>query len=216
MKDSRYWFRRMSGDQIFGRVLDPGRGHHVPDELLRLAGIPERYHDCSLTLIPMGTKHRVRMLAWGRNICVNIDAGRGAIFHGDFGVGKTGSAVSLLIEAMHAGAYCWFTNVLTLNDLYKQQRDDNARRERERIERVQFLLLDDLGAAKDGDFGVHKELIERIIRQRYNERLATLITTNLAPTTFMNAFPTISSILGADYDQIPCAGFDWRRVEEDA
>lgn len=205
-----YWFETMDSYQAYGRTLDPGRGHLVGDQNLEVAAVPRRFRDCSLRHIPRQVPHRDVLYDWARDAVVNINKGRGVVVLGDFAAGKTGAAVSLLIEALHVGAYCFFVKALDLNDIYKS-RDGTAIRKR--IEKIQFLVIDDVGSARAKDFGVHKEIIEKIIRERYDSMLATVITTNDSLGDLLDHYESIATIIGAAYQVVNCKGVDWRRNE---
>jgi len=208
-----YWFESMDSHQIYGRTLDPDRGHLIDDRHFTISGVPRRFRNCSLHLIPDDVPHCKPLYEWARNAADNINKGKGVALFGDFGTGKTGAAVSLLAEALHVGAYCFFVKALDLNDIYKS-RDREAIPFRKKIEKIQFLIVDDIGAARDKDFGVHKEIIEKIIRARYDSMLATVITTNEDPNKFLEQYKSIASIIGAEYTGVTCKGVDWRKGGE--
>jgi len=202
-----FWWESREG-QMFGRRLDPGRGHEIDERSFALANVPRRYRDCSLDQIPDEVPHKKPLYAWGRDIVKNINKGRGLLLLGSFGAGKTGAAVSLLREALCVGSYCFFVTAMDLNTIYKS-RDETLTRSK--IEKIQFLIIDDIGAARDQDFGVHKEIVERIVRIRYNSMLTTVFTTNLESKDFLGHHKTISSIFASEYQPVVCSGVNWRR-----
>ena len=203
-----YWFETMDSFQAYGRTLDPGRGHQIDDRNLDVAGIPRRFRDCSLRHIPKNVPHRKVLYGWARDAVDNINKGRGVLLFGEFGAGKTGAAVSLLIEALHVGAYCLFVKAIDLNEIYKAREGAALRN---KIEKIQFLVVDDIGIARKNDFGVHKEIIEKIVRARYDSMLTTVITTNIELKDFFKTYISIKTIIGAEYDAVNCCGVDWRK-----
>lgn len=206
---STQWWESMDEGQMYGRTLDPKRGHPVTGEVFALAEVPKRFRECSLDQIPTSVTYRQVLWEWAKNIVANINQGKGLLLTGDFGSGKTGAAVSILAEALHVGSYCHFQRALDLNEIYKS-RERAARFAIKRIEKIQLLILDDVGAARDRDFGVHNEILERIVRVRYDNMLSTIITTNLTMVDFATKYMNISTILGQDYKFVNVAGVDWR------
>lgn len=203
-----YWFESMDSYQIYGRTLDPKRGYMIDDRHFEIAGVPRRFRDCSLDRIPETLPHCKELYNWAWEAAANIDKGRGVALFGDFGAGKTGAAVSLLAEALHVGAYCFFVKALDLNDIYKSREGVAARK---KIEKIQFLVLDDIGSARDQDFGVNDEIIEKIVRARYDAELTTVMTINTSANKFLKNYKSIASIISGEYKAINCQGVDWRK-----
>jgi DNA replication protein DnaC len=98
---------------------------------------------------------------------------------GPTGVGKTHEAFGALrglAERMSLSTI----RAVTAADLYARLRPRagvDAEAEFERYAAASLLLLDDLGAAKTSEWV--EEVNYRLINHRYNEQLATLITSNV-------------------------------------
>ena len=127
------------------------------------------------------------------------DAGRGITFMGQNGVGKTHLACCVMsaakgyqprptvrpykIECIELSTYIKLWQELwrvSKSDYDEDQERAHYLGEQLRlIERVQFLLLDDLGREHASDSGWSNEQVFDLLRYRWNRRLPTLVTTNL-------------------------------------
>lgn len=202
----------MDAHQMYGRRLDPNRGFDVEDRHLSIAGVPRRYRDCYLDKIP-NVPYKNELKNWAFEIFDNLNSGRGLLLYGDFGTGKTGGAISVLIEALHVGSYAYFVRCHDIPDIYRSRGNDDVRK---KIEKIQFLILDDMGAGRDdNDFNLSKTLFERIIRHRYDALLSTVITTNAPVSKFLTYYPAMASIIKSEYDVIRFSGVDWRNIGGD-
>lgn len=198
--DSPYWFR---GD------LDPSQPHKCEDEHLRAGRVPRRYWDCYLSSIPRSAEHRESLLEIAGSLTNFLDKGSNVVFYGDYGAGKTGGAVSMLREAVKCGSYIWFATAMELPSLFK---GFELREHRERVLKQQMLVLDDVGANRDQDFGQSKELVTRVLRTRYDHQVTTLVTTNLTPNELVASLPSMASIFKKDYKHVMCSGVNWRAL----
>ena len=205
------WFGSMDEGGVYGRRLDPGRGFAVTAGLMRVARIPARYQDADLGQTCKAS--RKALLAWARSIPESVPGGASLLLTGKFGTGKTSAAVALLIEGMCCGSYALFFNSLDLERIYTGR--EVSYEDQRLVEKTQMLVLDDVGAGRDQDFGLHGTLVEKVVRHRYNAKLSTLVTTNLTPTQIKKRFPGAATILLGDdsYGQVELGGVD-RRVRE--
>jgi DNA replication protein DnaC len=109
-----------------------------------------------------------------------VATGPSLLMAGVTGAGKTHQAYGALRALIQAGiAVRW--DATTAADLYADLRPHaghDAERILARVTRVPVLILDDLGAARTSEWV--EEITYRLINQRYNRMLPTLITTNLA------------------------------------
>ncbi|GAB3372493.1 ATP-binding protein [Amycolatopsis echigonensis] len=100
---------------------------------------------------------------------------------GSVGTGKTHQAYGAVRELATSGAQLRWEFV-TAADLYAQLRPSSGvhgEAAYRRYAHAPLLVLDDVGAAKSSEWV--EEINYRIINHRYENRLATVITTNLAP-----------------------------------
>jgi DNA replication protein DnaC len=121
--------------------------------------------------------------------CDNIHnfkaGGSGLLLWGDNGKGKTYCAAIILKEAVRVG----YTAMLTSPSEYsegriEQQRFDENHTLVERIEAVDFLVIDDIGKEHKTKSGWFEANFERLLRLRVKECKPTIITTNLPPRKF--------------------------------
>ena len=116
---------------------------------------------------------------------INLRDGQGAMIHGTVGTGKTHLAVALTWEALD---YCQYDRILFLpvpELLHEIRRgfDKDTDADRGILKRAMdasLVVLDDVGAERVTDWV--KETQYMLINHRYNHRLVTICTTNLAPS----------------------------------
>jgi DNA replication protein DnaC len=110
-----------------------------------------------------------------------IGHGPSLLLWGPTGTGKTHQAYGA-IRALTAAGCAARWEATTAADLYGQMRPRpgiDVEYQLRRVVRVPLLLLDDLGAAKSSEWT--EELTFRLLNWRCQNRLPTLITTNLPP-----------------------------------
>jgi DNA replication protein DnaC len=118
-----------------------------------------------------------------------ITRGPSLLLWGPTGSGKTFEAFGAIRSLTAAGcAVPWLAT--TAADLYGKLRSRTGPDPEEllrRYTRVPVLLLDDLGAAKNSEWT--EEITFRLLNHRAQDRLPTLITSNLAPVRDPQADP---------------------------
>lgn len=150
---------------------------------LKAAGIPNRYHHCSLANFET---HYDSLRTAARKARTFIDdfpmPERSLLFYGAFGVGKTHLAVAVLKELIvRKGATGYFYEV---PDLLKTVRAtfDGKRAEAEMdvlapVLHGDVLVLDDLGEERTSEWV--QEALAHVINVRYSENRPTIFTTGL-------------------------------------
>jgi len=102
---------------------------------------------------------------------------------GPYGVGKTHLAAAIANEALERGEHVLFAVVPDLLDHLRATfgpQSTVAYDERfEQVRTVPLLVLDDLGTESATPWA--REKLYQLLNHRYNERLATVLTTNLKP-----------------------------------
>jgi DNA replication protein DnaC len=125
----------------------------------------------------------------GRRGRREIAHGPSLLLWGPTGTGKTHQAYGA-IRALTAAGCAARWEATTAADLYGQMRPRpgiDVEYQLRRIVRVPLLLLDDLGAAKSSEWT--EELTFRLLNWRCQNRLPTLITTNLPPVREQGMHP---------------------------
>lgn len=113
-------------------------------------------------------------------------------------VGKTWAATHVLREVVKLGYKGWFVDFVQMKDYYElpdhQERVFKTRQVRE----VPVLVIDDVrkpvSPAQEQFFS---DQLESVIRERTNNNLVTIMTSNLEPAQIEKHFPRVYSLLSA-------------------
>lgn len=117
------------------------------------------------------------------NFVEMLKRGKGLLFFGDVGTGKTFYSACIVNALIDKGYPCMITNfarlVNTISGMYdgKQQYIDG-------LNRFDLLVIDDLAAERDTEY--MNEIVYNIIDSRYRAGLPTIITTNLSADEIKN------------------------------
>lgn len=157
------------------------------EKRLGTAAIPERFQSCRLRTYIAETSQQQAALSFAKAYADGFSAvqrkGRGAIFVGNVGTGKTHLAVGIGLQVMHThGASVLFTTVARA---VRRIKDTWAKRsgetEGEAIAAMVFpdlLILDEVGVQFGSDF--EKNLLFDVLNERYEKRKPTLFLSNLS------------------------------------
>jgi DNA replication protein DnaC len=157
---------------------------------VQAAQIPARYMDCTLDAFdpsyPGADASLARALQMARKFAETypVDtAGRGLLFVGAAGLGKTHLAVGILRRLIQErgakGLFCDYRELL--KKIQNSYNPDVKTTELELLKPVfaaEVLVLDDLGAQKPNEWVW--DTVALILNTRYNDRQTTIITTNYA------------------------------------
>jgi DNA replication protein DnaC len=106
-----------------------------------------------------------------------IDRAANLVFIGPTGVGKTGLASAILLEALQAGRRGLFIKAQDLFDeMYRSLADHSSRRLLDRLSRIEILLIDEMGYLNLRP--EQSNIFFKLMEERYG-KAATMITTNL-------------------------------------
>jgi len=175
---------------------------------LQRARIPQRYTHCSLESFDTGFRGAdpslgpalmtTRRFAEGYPL---ETGGRGLLFTGSIGCGKTHLAVGLLREMVEqrgaTGIFCDYRDLLKqIQNSYNPQVATTELEILRPVFEAEILLLDELGAVKPTDWVW--DTVAHILNTRYNDKRTTLITTNYPnlPSALLQA----QSTSGTDRD----------------
>jgi DNA replication protein DnaC len=155
----------------------------INKRLITEARIPRRYHHCTLNdFVTYDNDTLEDALSRSRKIADQFPVvERGLFFLGDPGVGKTHLAVAILRQViLTRGARGIFYDTRDLLKLIRSTYNDaNKTTELDVLRPVMdadLLVLDDLGAEKTSEWV--EETLNLIVNTRYNERRATIFTSN--------------------------------------
>lgn len=154
---------------------------------LAAARIPRKFHNKSMDTFKARDKKRKTLRSDIQNYIKGFkpdnvgEARRGLLFMGGVGTGKTHLAISILravIEKGYTGYYCNVADFLArLRDSYGGDTSYDEMDMIDLVSRVDFLVLDDLGAEKPTDW--MRDRLYNIINRRYETNRPVLVTTNL-------------------------------------
>ncbi|MFP5275497.1 MAG: ATP-binding protein [Acidobacteriota bacterium] len=157
---------------------------------LAAARIPQRYRDCTLDAFETNYKGADeslrRALATARKFvdAYPVDtAGKGLMFVGTAGLGKTHLAVGVLQRLVRErgakGLFCDYRELLkNIQNSYNAQVNTTELELLKPVFAAEVLVLDDLGAQKPNEWVW--DTVALILNTRYNDKLTTIITTNYA------------------------------------
>jgi DNA replication protein DnaC len=152
-------------------------------------GIPPKYEKATLDQYQTGLSSKNGSLWEAHNIATQFSKnypammapGRGIMFVGPPGVGKTHLAVGILkvltLEASCEGLFVYYQQLL--KDIQNSWNPQTATTELQVLEpvfNVEVLVLDDLGSVKPTDWVW--DTVAMVLNTRYNQKRTTIITTN--------------------------------------
>jgi DNA replication protein DnaC len=152
--------------------------------------IPERYRHCTLdtyeTAFNGADQSLGRGLLTARRFveAYPVDtAGRGLLFTGSIGVGKTHLAVGVLRRLVQErgarGLFCDYRELLkSIQNSYNPQVNVTELELLKPVFAAEVLVIDDLGAQKPNEWVW--DTVALILNSRYNDQQTTIITTNYA------------------------------------
>ena len=165
-----------------GPVLCECRRSNTRDQLFKASRIPELFRKCSF-----GSYHAASPTQrWALNYAENLvkeypDVGRGLLFMGTVGVGKTHLAVAILRDLIEKkGVPCLFYEsgslLKTIQDSYNPVSETSEMRVLAPVYQAEVLVLDELGASVPTSWV--RDTLYQIINTRYMNRKLTIFTTN--------------------------------------
>lgn len=155
---------------------------------LASARIPERYRHCTLDSFETHFRGADGSLSAGLLTARKFTdaypadtAGRGILFVGSIGVGKTHLATGILQRLVRErgvrGLFCDYRELLkNIQNSYNPQVATTEMDLLKPVFTAEVLVLDDLGAQKPNEWSW--DIVALILNTRYNEKLSTIVTTN--------------------------------------
>lgn len=146
------------------------------DYRIRRAQLPERW---SLKTFPWKRQPGVDRRAVEQLAELGfVERGSNVVFIGPTGVGKTGIASALLLQALYRGFRGRFVKAQDLFDeVYTTLADRSTRRLLNQLSRLDVLLIDEMSYLNLRP--EQANIFFKLMDERYQRRKATLITTNL-------------------------------------
>lgn len=181
------------------RTKNPKKLTSLDDKILHRINIGRRYWGSSMKSVPECTLKNV-LRNYMQSIHKNYAQGWGVFIYGANGVGKTYTSCALLKEITLAGysTFCILSDELKLSYI-DGSRFDSENSITQRVEYVDFLLIEDLGKEYSGKGSGFAELcFENLLRKRSRECRPTLITTNLSPAAFKERYKQSAASLAME------------------
>ena len=155
---------------------------------LTAARIPERYRNCTLDTFDPDFRDADRSLGFALQTARKyVDSypvdtgGKGLLFIGSMGLGKTHLAVGVLRRLIRErgvrGLFCDYRELLkNIQNSYNPQVNTTELELLKPVFAAEVLVIDDLGAQKPTEW--LWDTVALILNTRYNDRQSTIITTN--------------------------------------
>jgi DNA replication protein DnaC len=187
------------------RVRAAGRTGGV-EAILEAAHIPPRYRECEFqNYAAYGDRSQVQSLEIARGVALRyaeeypLDE-RGLMLMGPPGVGKTHLVVATLRRLMSdkgvGGLFCDVQDLLRqLQGTFDRQSGLTELELLQPVLNTEVVVLDDLGGRQFSPW--LEETLAHIVTTRYNERKATLVTTNYLDDPKDPRSPTLRDRIGA-------------------
>lgn len=181
---------------------------------LGISGIPERFTSRTLETYSAKSEGQQRALTFASDYAEGfakvLETGRCAIFCGKPGTGKTHLAVGVGLKVMARNGNVLFTTVQRMMRRVKDAwRKDSGESESEVIGLFvlpELLIVDEIGVQFGSDF--EKNMMFDILNERYENRLPTLLLSNLTAGEVKNFLgERVFDRLREDGGE--CVVFDW-------
>ena len=206
---------------FYHRPLSSEPSFKVTEEMLINAGIGRNYWKCTVEQIPNHCTYKGDLRKIIDSLPANVRNGKGAVFWGNHGYGKTSAADIVLKSAMARGGQSFHRMAVTIEHAYNKRWVDTNLDGIEiwdMLTNSQLVVIDDLGQeiAAAGYKAGDTRMLEELIRLRYDSRLTTYITTNLPMPDLMKHYQPIASILleKPRFEFIEVTGHNWRNRKE--
>jgi DNA replication protein DnaC len=207
-------------EAFFHSDITPDPRDPVGQGALYRAGIGREYWNAGIAGIPDHCAYKAKLKALVDNLHIDHKEGRGAIFCGEQGFGKTAASTILLKAAIARGGQGFLCYVKNLELAFEKPwvyLTPEGVPIWDMATRGHFFVLDDLGAEIQaaGYKAGNTQAIESLIRARHNSRLPTYITTNLPLSKLAEVYGSFKTILldKKRFDFVHVSGHNWRLDE---
>lgn len=193
---------------------------------LRKAKLPRRYEDCYITNYNPADPSQVKAKRLAEEFGLRYPAFEGGLLYiGPVGVGKTHLAVSILKLLSERGFTCLFYEfgalLKEIQDSYNPNTKTSELGVLAPVLNADVLVLDELGASKPTDWV--RDTMAHIINTRYNDKKATIFTTNYPDERLNEREETLEDRIGVRlrsrlYEMcktVEMKGKDYRRLRFD-
>lgn len=180
------------------------------------ANIPSRYRSSTLDQIthPQTVEARAKLKDYVSKLDLHKENGMGLFIYGSTGLAKTSQASAILSEALKKNCTGYFTTLDKCVSLYTGGwRDENLKEQfEELILSTDFLVLDEVGNESRLNIQLVKNCFNDVIRQRSNNLLVTIVTSNLYFSKIKEVYgDEVYSILHESCIPVEFKGIDFRQ-----
>jgi DNA replication protein DnaC len=162
------------------RLLRDGCERGLMARDLARARIPKAHWDVTLATIADEAPHKKVVQRFIENLVPNLKRGYGLYLWGEYGRGKTTSAVVIGKHTLaHSGRVLFVRGADIKAVLIEKPEFDEDENMAERLYSVDLLILDDIEGS--GDAAWTKGALENLIRTRGSALRSTILTANLNP-----------------------------------
>lgn len=153
------------------------------------AGIPQRFHDRTVANYEATTPEqkfaKAFAVEYGKNVEQAMQTGRGAIFIGKPGTGKTHLACAIGLHAMreHNASVLFITVMRAMRSIKDTWTKGSEISESEAIDNLvhpKLLILDEVGVQFGSEF--ERNTMFDVLNERYEKRRPTIFLSNLTDT----------------------------------
>ena len=174
------------------------------------ANIGMRYHSLSFDdLYEEKDDLRLFLEDYIENFDFNARYGRGVIFHGPLGTGKTFAQILILKSLIKRGYKAWFDSFTSVVDKFSST--DTKQELMSNIRSAEIFALDEIiEPMSSRQHEYFAEVYESVIRYRVENSLPTLIGTNLDNEQHEKWYPRVWSLLNMVQIPVLVSGTDVR------
>lgn len=177
-------------------------------DVMRRLNVPTAYFNVSFSKIPSECPHKLIVLNYLKSVKVNVNAGRGLYLWGDYSQGKSAIACIILkVAAKHKLIGYWTRCSNMASDIVSERMFDHTMSIHDRMLSVPLLVIDELLCHDDR----RDVYVENVVRERVNENLATIVTSNYSTTKLKNKYPALAEVLKEAVTPVRVDGHDFRK-----
>ncbi len=191
-------------------LTEKPNANFLTENARRLAGIGKSHWAARISSIPDGYDYKNIIKGYVAGMHLYELAGLGVFLYGDIGSGKTSIGSIILRNALARGGSILSIRMVDMLDELTARRPvdlTNGSSLINALKKVNYLLVDDL-TPEDKIWRTNK--IESVLRARNDEKLPTIITSNMPKDDVFN-IPWLKSIFFERYLGVKVTGIDWRK-----
>ena len=196
-----------------------GPQHRYIDQLAE-ANIPITYWELPMSKFQGSEEIKNATLQYANNIKENYADGKGLVFAGNYGIGKTYAMCSLLKATIRAGYTAYYTSITDMGIyIYSKTSKEEYM---QKCMKSDFLVFDEVDSrhipTSDDGAAFFGTSVEKIVRERVQNKLPTFFATNNSglSAVFTGQYErAIVSLLSPCSTTITAIGKDYRKTKND-